>query len=84
MPIDHLGLTFPADRFEEIVEWYKKALIPLEYTELMRFPGVVGLGAKGVPDFWLTVREEFSKQDAHVGFTAPGERSFRHPLRLPY
>jgi hypothetical protein len=74
MPINHLGITVPADRFEEIVEWYKKSLTPIKYTEQARYPGAVGLGADGVPDFWLTAKEDFSKQDLHIAFTSPGER----------
>lgn len=69
--IDHISISAPKDEFENVIEWYKAALTPLKYRELMRFPGAVGLGNE-VPDFWITERESKSPQGLHVAFKAPG------------
>jgi hypothetical protein len=68
--IDHLGITAPDGHFESLVEWYKKALSPLGYKEIMRFPGMVGLGSE-IPDFWITQKETHIPSGFHFAFTAP-------------
>ncbi|PLB48422.1 Glyoxalase/Bleomycin resistance protein/Dihydroxybiphenyl dioxygenase [Aspergillus steynii IBT 23096] len=67
--IDHVGISAPGDQFESLVEWYKKALAPLNYKELMRFPGAVGLGDE-VPDFWIMQTESDTPQNVHFAFAA--------------
>ncbi|KAN0087061.1 Glyoxalase/Bleomycin resistance protein/Dihydroxybiphenyl dioxygenase [Elaphomyces granulatus] len=69
--IDHIGLVAPRDKFDEVVAWYKKVLAPLKYDELRRYPGVVGLGADGIPDFWITARDGPLQSGIHLAFQAP-------------
>ncbi|KAF7586289.1 hypothetical protein BBP40_009145 [Aspergillus hancockii] len=68
--LDHLGIYAPPDQFEALIEWYKNALSPLKYRELMRFPGAVGLGDQ-VPDFWISEKKVAAPQQVHFAFTAP-------------
>ncbi|KAJ5938427.1 hypothetical protein N7466_001561 [Penicillium verhagenii] len=68
--INHLIITAPAARFDEIVQWYKEVLSPLGDTELNRYPGVVGLGPDGHADFWISAKEDWIKSPIHIGFTA--------------
>jgi len=69
--IDHIGLGAPRDKFDDVVAWYIKALAPLKYDEVKRFPGVVGLGADGIPDFWIATRDGPSQLGIHLAFRAP-------------
>jgi lactoylglutathione lyase len=72
MPIDHIGLNVPVESFDSIVEFYKKALTPLGYKEMMRpVDNVVGLGEK-VPDFWIAADTEAKTPAAgqlHLAFS---------------
>jgi catechol 2,3-dioxygenase-like lactoylglutathione lyase family enzyme len=72
MPIGHIGLV--VSNLEEAQALYLAALAPLGYETLMTFPSVVGLGAGGVPDFWLSSCEKMGartpNKDVHVAFTA--------------
>ncbi|KAJ6121036.1 glyoxalase family protein [Penicillium sp. IBT 18751x] len=68
--INHLVITAPAARFEEVVQWYTKTLSPLGYIELHRYPGVVGLGPDGHADFWISAKESWAKSPIHIGFSA--------------
>ncbi|KAF7113857.1 hypothetical protein CNMCM5793_004912 [Aspergillus hiratsukae] len=67
--IDHVGIYAPKDQFESIIDWYKKALAPLNYKEIMRFPGAVGLGSEH-PDFWISETDEQCR-GVHYAFVAP-------------
>ncbi|KAL2855780.1 Glyoxalase/Bleomycin resistance protein/Dihydroxybiphenyl dioxygenase [Aspergillus pseudodeflectus] len=67
--IDHIGINAPTEEFESLVEFYKKALAPLKYKELMRFPGAVGLGDQ-VPDFWISETKDQTKQNVHFAFVS--------------
>ncbi|RHZ58345.1 hypothetical protein CDV55_102358 [Aspergillus turcosus] len=67
--IDHVGIYAPKDQFESIIDWYKKALAPLNYKEIMRFPGAVGLGSEH-PDFWISETDE-QYRGVHFAFVAP-------------
>ncbi|KAL4931436.1 VOC family protein [Aspergillus undulatus] len=70
--IDHVGITAPREQFEALIEFYKTALAPLKYKELMRFPGAVGLGDQ-VPDFWISeskVETPQSSQSLHFAFVS--------------
>lgn len=73
--IDHIGIPVPLDKFETIVEWYKQALKPLKYIEMMRVSGVVGMGVAddGAPDFWIMGKESCHMQGIHIAFSASGE-----------
>ncbi|KAL2787791.1 Glyoxalase/Bleomycin resistance protein/Dihydroxybiphenyl dioxygenase [Aspergillus germanicus] len=67
--IDHVGINAPTEEFESLIEFYKKALAPLKYKELMRVPGAVGLGDE-VPDFWISETKDQTKQNVHFAFTS--------------
>ena len=80
--IDHLGVSLPKDHFETIIQWYLKALAPLNYVEVMSFPGVVGLGVDGNPDLWFYARDDYSEgSKLHIAFSASGEQSYHIPTR---
>lgn len=49
--IDHIGLR--VKDLEKSRALYEAALAPLGYSALMSFPGVVGFGQDGKPDFWI-------------------------------
>jgi catechol 2,3-dioxygenase-like lactoylglutathione lyase family enzyme len=74
MPIGHIGLL--VSNLEEAKALYLSALAPLGYETAVTFPGRVGLGAGGVPDFWLRVPGECvitgaqPHKDVHVAFAA--------------
>lgn len=72
--IDHVGITAPSGQFEALIEFYKTALAPLNYKEIMRFPRAVGLGDK-VPDFWIS-EKDVDTQSLHFAFFADGMLSF--------
>jgi len=46
--------------------FYSKALVPLGYEELLSYPGFIGFGVEGKPDFWL--REGTPGEAVHVAF----------------
>ncbi|KAE8378828.1 Glyoxalase/Bleomycin resistance protein/Dihydroxybiphenyl dioxygenase [Aspergillus bertholletiae] len=70
--VDHLTIPVPEEHFEPLVEWYKKALSPLGYKEIMRFPGIVGLGNE-FPDFWIAQKEIQIPSGFHFAFSAPNQ-----------
>lgn len=72
--INDVGIDAPKDQFESIIDWYKKALAPLNYKEIMRFPRAVGLGS-GHPDFGISETDEQCR-GVHFAFVAPGVFSF--------
>jgi lactoylglutathione lyase len=74
--IDHLTIYASKENFEPLIEWYKKALSPLGYKEIMRFPEFVGLGAE-VPDFWIAQKNTNIPSGVHFAFTAPGNQILR-------
>ena len=49
--------------------FYERALEPLGYEVLLEFPGVVGFGVPGKPDFWL--QEGTPGKRVHIAFRAP-------------
>ena len=49
--------------------FYEQALAPLGHAVVLEFPGILGLGAAGKPEFWL--REGPVTQPVHVAFSAP-------------
>jgi lactoylglutathione lyase len=74
--IDHLTIYSSKENFERLIEWYKKALSPLGYKEIMRFPEFVGLGAE-VPDFWIAQKNTNIPSGIHFAFTSPGNQILR-------
>ena len=65
--IDHVSLNvsdLAASR-----AFYLAALAPLGIVPVKEFPGAVGLGDRGFPDFWLVDRAPASGP-AHVAFRA--------------
>lgn len=68
--IDHVAIYAPEDKFEFVIEWYKAALFPLKYREIIRSTGYVGIGIE-VPGFWIKQRET-TGSGVHVVFKAPG------------
>ncbi|OJJ08233.1 hypothetical protein ASPVEDRAFT_89462 [Aspergillus versicolor CBS 583.65] len=72
--IDHVGITAPTEQFESLISFYKSALAPMKYKEIMRFPGAVGLG-DAVPDFWISETESDTPQNLHFAFTADDRKT---------
>ncbi|KAL5358979.1 Glyoxalase/Bleomycin resistance protein/Dihydroxybiphenyl dioxygenase [Aspergillus floccosus] len=68
--IDHVAIFVPKGQLDTIADWYKRALRPLKYREIMRRPGAVGLGHEGI-GLWLTEWEGTSVPKAHVALRAP-------------
>jgi catechol 2,3-dioxygenase-like lactoylglutathione lyase family enzyme len=64
--IDHIGIG--ASDLAVSKAFYERALAPLEYEALLEFPGVVGFGLAGKPDFWL--QERAPGEPMHVAFRA--------------
>jgi catechol 2,3-dioxygenase-like lactoylglutathione lyase family enzyme len=71
--IDHIGI--PVSDLERSVAFYTKALAPLGYTLIMKFPFAAGFGIAGKPDFWIGPGEV--KQTIHVAFRASGRKLVR-------
>ena len=76
MPLDHISLTLPPDKLDPCVDFYKQALAPIDYEEVMRFEhgGTVvgvGLGAKKIADFWLVgIKDSPLPPAQHFAFAA--------------
>jgi hypothetical protein len=69
--LDHVVISVPEDRFEEVVDWYVAALAPIGYQKFQDFPGVaVGLGSeKNSTPFWIGVSvKEGGVATTHVAF----------------
>ena len=64
--IDHTGIR--VSDLEKSIAFYTKALAPLGYTLLAKFPGGAGFGMNNKPDFWLDGTDN----------GAPGERPHYH------
>lgn len=88
MPIDHIGLTVPAGRFNDCVAFYLSALAPLGYEKRFQVSEtVIGLGSTqdyvpGRADFWIIGIPEVQGQVAHVAFSAQGNTP--HPPTSKY
>ena len=79
MPVDHICIRVPPAKYEETISFYLKALAPLDYVEIKRFEGVVGLGAGGKPDFWISSVEGASEQSGtHMAFSTESEENIPH------
>ena len=71
--LHHIGVRVSS--LESAKEFYLAALAPLGYEVVMSFPGVYGLGAKGIPDFWISSCPEGDQtkkaiEGLHVAFGA--------------
>jgi catechol 2,3-dioxygenase-like lactoylglutathione lyase family enzyme len=64
--IDHI--TVHVTDLDRAVAFYAKALAPLGYEVIMKFPGFAGLGVGGKPDLWLGAGA--SVQPTHVAIRA--------------
>jgi catechol 2,3-dioxygenase-like lactoylglutathione lyase family enzyme len=72
--IDHIGIA--VTDLDKSIAFYEKALAPLGYTLLMKFPGhAAGFGIAGKPDFWIGQGPE--AHPAHVAFRADGRAKVR-------
>ncbi|CAO2653603.1 Nn.00g030140.m01.CDS01 [Neocucurbitaria sp. VM-36] len=70
--LDHIGISVPASRFQEVIDWYLAALAPLGYVLQKEFPGhAVGLGPdKFSTPFWIGSKEEEQVAATHLAFRA--------------
>jgi catechol 2,3-dioxygenase-like lactoylglutathione lyase family enzyme len=65
--IDHVGID--VSDIESAAAFYEQALAPLGYTKLREFPGAVGFGEQGKPDFWVAQRG--NPGTSHVAILSP-------------
>jgi catechol 2,3-dioxygenase-like lactoylglutathione lyase family enzyme len=66
--IDHIDVQ--VTDLEQSVAFYTKALAPLGYVLIMRFPETAGFGVDGKPDLWL--RRATPGDRVHVAIRAAG------------
>jgi catechol 2,3-dioxygenase-like lactoylglutathione lyase family enzyme len=64
--IDHISLR--VQDYPRAKAFYAVALAPLGYQAVMEFPGTVGMGVDGKPDFWISQSDETS-HPTHIAFT---------------
>lgn len=73
--IDHIGIN--VTDLDKSVAFYEKALAPLGYVLVKKFPGMAaGFGIGGKPDFWLGAAKAVT-QTTHVAFRASGRAQVR-------
>ena len=65
--IDHVGID--VSDIESAAAFYEQALAPLGYAKLREFPGAVGFGEEGKPDFWVAQR--VNPGTSHVAILSP-------------
>lgn len=71
MPIDHLTINVSPSDFSAAVSFYTAMLAPLDYTQVMSFEGLVGLGVCDTPDFWIAKSDMAATTRAtHIAFSA--------------
>lgn len=70
--IDHTGIN--CRDVEKSKAFYAAALQPLGYEVIKEFPGVVGLGTEGKPDFWLGEGDPQNPR-IHVAFRASSRKT---------
>jgi catechol 2,3-dioxygenase-like lactoylglutathione lyase family enzyme len=71
--IDHMGIL--VSDLDASVAFYTRALAPLGYEVVMRFPQFVGFGVAGKPDFWIGIGAPSDK--LHIAFRARGRGEVR-------
>ncbi|TVY40128.1 hypothetical protein LOCC1_G006875 [Lachnellula occidentalis] len=83
MPLDHMTLTVPQAKLEDIIKFLTTSLQPLGFKEMMRpLPNIVGLGDTA-PLFWLNTHDgdaetqEALFKKAHIAFTATSAEQVR-------
>src|SRR5581483_4083976 len=64
--IDHISLR--VQDYPRAKAFYSAALAPLGYQVVMEFPGTVGLGAGGKPDFWISQTDKVANP-VHLAFS---------------
>ncbi len=83
MPLDHISVSAPADKHDQVVDFYKKVLRPMNYEVRMNFGQVVGMGSTDAGpmsiDFWIAATEGTATV-AHVAFSAKGMSPLYHIL----
>jgi len=68
--LDHIGITVPVSRYEEVITWYLAALAPLGYSKQKDFHGQgAGLG----PDrsnivFYIGAKDGAEVAATHIAF----------------
>jgi hypothetical protein len=76
MTLDHITIPVPPSEQKKIVSFYLTALKPLGYTTIISYgpnDGVVGIGANGKPDYWITATPgAASTLDLHIAFRTSG------------
>jgi hypothetical protein len=81
MPIDHLLIRVPANKFEQTVTFYTTILGTLGYSKKLESAGAfVGFGEENipVPSFSITAKgNEPGGNDSHFSFTAKGMHTAR-------
>ena len=65
--IDHIGIG--VRNLDASVAFYEKALAPLGYKMLMKFPEAAGFGRDGKPDFWIAGEGKLERP-VHVAIIA--------------
>ena len=81
MPWDHVGFDVLPAKWEELVNFYSKALAPLAYAETLRIEQGVILGVNGKyeAELWIGKDEKASEQvNLHLAFNVKG--MFQFPL----
>ena len=73
--IDHTGIR--VSDLDKSIAFYTKALAPLGYTLLAKFPGGAGFGANNKPDFCLDGSGKPPNDQIHVAFRASGRQIVR-------
>ncbi|KAB2577750.1 glyoxalase family protein [Lasiodiplodia theobromae] len=71
--LSHVGIAAPPSKYDAVVAFYAHALAPLDYTALLTFPGLVGMGSAQtkVPDFWISSKDDAAaQQQTHIAFNA--------------
>jgi hypothetical protein len=65
--LDHVVISVPANRLEQVANWYLAALAPIGYAKQREYPGMaVGLGPnKDLAPFWIGVKEEAAIAATH-------------------
>lgn len=72
--IDHIGIA--VTDLDKSVEFYTKALAPLGYVMMMKYPGqAAGFGVPPIPDLWLGQSD--APKRAHVAIRASGRAAVR-------
>jgi hypothetical protein len=68
--LDHVSISVPSSRLEEVTNWYLAALAPIGYVKNKDFGGVaVGLGFEKYSNpFWIFGEEGKEVMGTHIAF----------------